>query len=51
MEQNQNNDKDKELLSSENKPKIKNLKINIPLSSTNKFTFNSPNYLNTLLPA
>ena len=48
MEQNQNNDKDKELLSSENKPKIKNLKINMPLSSTNKFTFNSPNYLNTL---
>ena len=48
MEQNQINGKDKELSSSENKPKIKNLKINMPLSSTNKFTFNSPNYLNTL---
>ena len=32
----------------EDKPKIKNLTVNMPLSSTNKFTFNSPNYLNTL---
>ena len=27
---------------------VKNFKINMPLSSTNKFTFSSPNYFNTL---
>ena len=47
MEQKQNNEKDKDL-SSDHIKKTKNIKINMPLSSTNKFTFNSPNYLNTL---
>ena len=47
MEQKQNNEKDKNI-SSEHIQKTKNIKINMPLSSTNKFTFNSPNYLNTL---
>ena len=48
MEQTQNNEKDEEISSSEYIKKNKNIKINMPLSSTNKFTFNSPNYLNTL---
>ena len=48
MEQTQNNHKDKEKSSIDNSSKLRNLKINMPLSSTNKFTFNSPNYLNTL---
>ena len=48
MEQTQNNHKDKEKSSIDNSSKPRNLKINMPLSSTNKFTFNSQNYLNTL---
>ena len=48
MEQTEKNNKDKEISSIDNIPKPKILKINMPLSSTNKFTFNSPNYLNTL---
>jgi len=44
----QNHDKDNEISTPEYIKKNKNLKINMPLSSTNKFTFNSPNYLNTL---
>ena len=48
MEQTQNNHKDKEKSSIDNSSKPRNLKINMPLSSTNKFTFNSPNYLITL---
>ena len=47
MEQTENKQKT-EILLSNDIPKPKNLKINMPLSSTNKFTFNSPNYLNTL---
>ena len=48
MEQTQKNHEDKEISSIDNIPKPKSLKINMPLSSTNKFTFNSPNYLNSL---
>ncbi len=47
MEQTENKQKT-EILLSNDIPKPKNLKMNMPLSSTNKFTFNSPNYLNTL---
>ena len=45
-EQNQN----KERLEENINPKkiLKNIQINMPLSSTNKFTFSSPNYLTTL---
>ena len=45
-EQNQNNEQQSEDINS--KKLMKNFKINMPLSSTNKFTFSSPNYLNTL---
>ena len=48
MEQTENKEKEEEISSSEYIKKNKNIKINMPLSSTNKFTFNSPNYLNTL---
>lgn len=48
MEQKNEKDKKNEISASEYIKKNNNLKINMPLSSTNKFTFNSPNYLNTL---
>jgi len=48
MEQKSEKDKKNEISASEYIKKNNNLKINMPLSSTNKFTFNSPNYLNTL---
>ena len=51
MEQNNENQKNKNEQKSEDiNPKkiMKNFKINMPLSSTNKFTFSSPNYFNTL---
>ena len=51
MEQNlekQENENSKAPESINQKNNIKKIQINMPLSSTNKFTFNSPNYLNTL---
>ena len=51
MEQNlekQENENSKATESINQKNNIKKIQINMPLSSTNKFTFNSPNYLNTL---
>ena len=51
MEQINEEQKNKNEQHSENiNPKniMKNFKINMPLSSTNKFTFSSPNYFNTL---
>ena len=51
MEQISEEQKNKNEQHSENiNPKniMKNFKINMPLSSTNKFTFSSPNYFNTL---
>ena len=52
MEQNakeQKNFNDKQSNNNINPQKImKKFQINMPLSSTNKFTFSSPNYLNTL---
>ena len=48
MEQKNEKDKKNEISASEYIKKNNNLKISMPLSSTNKFTFNSPNYLNTL---
>ena len=44
MEQKNEKDKKNEISASEYIKKNNNLKINMPLSSTNKFTFNSPNY-------
>ena len=51
MEQNlekQENENSKAPENINQKNNIKKIQINMPLSSTNKFTFNSPNYLNTL---
>ena len=51
MEQNCKEQKIQNEKQSENvnpKKVMKNFQINMPLSSTNKFTFSSPNYLNTL---
>ena len=51
MEQNnKDQNHDKEQLEKNINPKkiMKNIQINMPLSSTNKFTFSSPNYLTTL---
>ena len=51
MEQNTNNQREineQQTKIINSKKMLKNIQINMPLSSTNKFTFSSPNYLNTL---
>ena len=48
MSEEQKNEKEQKSENFNPKNIMKNFKINMPLSSTNKFTFSSPNYFNTL---